>query len=176
LICLILTNPYLVEKTRKKCFPDLNTELFFYEMDQVLPDYDSDEEDSGGEKRPRQSPFFFRYRDTIVRVRDRTGWAALALFGVVIIMTSWINLEEGRFPFNISGLADMAYTRGQPGTPGLALLLVASVGLVVLTVRIFALEHVDTTAASLTSNVLGSQGMLVPVRPKPPKSEKVDEK
>jgi hypothetical protein len=140
---------------------------------------DDDEEEEEGQQgqakkrvhRPRQSSFYFEHSAAIKRARDRTGFISLALFLLVVGLTSWINIEEGRFPFNVDVLADMAYNRRSWGTPMAALLLVVCAGAAIVLGRIAALGAVEGTVHKVVESDLHARGHLATVQPLPPKKK-----
>jgi hypothetical protein len=145
----------------------------------VLPDYESDEEEeevvrgeaaAGRLHRPRQSWLYSQHAELIRRARDATGYTAMALFLLLVLLTSWINLEEGRFPFNVDVIADMAYSRRKWGTPATALGLVALAGVFAVVLRSLLLTNMEAGVYHAVEGNLRSAGRLRKVDPRPPKA------
>jgi hypothetical protein len=117
---------------------------------------------------PRQSETFAKNRKTLKRIRDVTGYIVLALVIFLTLLTSWIGLEEGAFPFNIDFVADIAYSRHRLGTPALALFFVAMAAVMVYWVQHTIVSFTRDGVSKTVESQFARMGKLRIVRPVEP--------
>ena len=67
-----------------------------------------------------KTPFFKEHEKHITQTRDAMGYLLLAALFALLALSTWINLENGKFPFNIDAVAKVAYWKEHPGTPLMA--------------------------------------------------------
>lgn len=87
---------------------------------------------------------------------------------LLVFLTNWINIEEGRFPFNVSFVADMAYSKHKMGTPVAALLMVAFASITIVFGRRFIIGLTENSIYEKMMGYCKENGILRVVKPKAP--------
>ena len=116
--------------------------------------------------RPKQSEFFEKNGDLAKKVKSVMETGAMVLFLGVVLLASWINLEEGRFPYNISWVADVAYVNNKWGTPFFALVVTVVVGITLYFIRGAAISSVQDKCFKTVEDGLKQTGHVRKVEPK----------
>lgn len=93
-----------------------------------------------------QSEFYNRHESEIHTLSSALNIAVLVCIVGSVALQSYINLENGRFPFNTGFLADMAYRADTAGDAGLALFVGVVVGLFLIFLKRLFLATVDNAA------------------------------
>lgn len=123
-----------------------------------------------GEHVPVQSELYINNKERIKEINDILYVAIIVLFGIVVLLGSWKNLEEGKFPFNINFIADIAYANNKAGTPFIALVMVFFVGMIMYFGRIALLQVTETGLFNAVKDQLEKAGQLRVVHPVAPKT------
>jgi uncharacterized membrane protein (DUF485 family) len=110
-----------------------------------------------------QSPFYQAYKDQINALKDKTTILIWVLFFGVVLIGTWINLQEGKFPFNVRFFADRAYAQNKWGTPLTAFAIVFGVGLTYLLVRMALLTLMDSSLYEFVLKLFRKQDLIVPI-------------
>lgn len=93
-----------------------------------------------------QSEFYNRHESEINLLASALNIAVLICIVGSVTVQSYINLENGKFPFNTGFLADMAYRADTAGDAGLALFVGVVVGLFLIFLKRLFLATVDNAA------------------------------
>jgi hypothetical protein len=94
-------------------------------------------------------------------MRDHTTTILYISFFFVIVITIWIALEEGKFPFNVKFLADTAYSKRKWGTPLGAFGLVFLLAMSYMLVRKVTLSVLDNQLYDLIVSVFKKNNLIV---------------
>ena len=70
-----------------------------------------------------QSLLYYNNKDMIDNIQNSLSTIVTMSLVLLIFISSWKNMEQGSFPFNIGILADIAYAKHKFGTPALALFI-----------------------------------------------------
>lgn len=122
----------------------------------------------GGDHHPRQSVVYFKHKKAINNARDTFGYTLLASFALLFLFSTWISLEEGKFPFNIDVFADVAYNRKKWGTPVAALVAGFVGAILVWMVQRKILVNSTTAVHGQVEKQLLQQGRMRVIKPKKP--------
>lgn len=93
-----------------------------------------------------QSEFYNQHESEIHTLSSALNIAVLVCIIGSVTLQSYINLENGKFPFNTGFLADMAYRADTAGDAGLALFVGVLVGLFLVFLKRLFLATVDNAA------------------------------
>lgn len=112
------------------------------------------------------SPFFRAYGCHIERARNILTYIGTGIMLLTLVLTIWINLEYGRFPFNVDFVASIAYHERQWGTPAIALFLglVASVAFIALKTK--CIEVIESGAQANVERSLAKWHRLKKIEPR----------
>ena len=111
----------------------------------------------------QKSEFYTKYKDDIHLVRDALNYAVIGLFVLAVATQSFINLEEGSFPFNTGFMARMAYRQDTPGDAMLALMIGEVFGVGLVFAKRFFLTAVDKqTYETVKGNLLDVKAIDAP--------------
>jgi hypothetical protein len=112
-----------------------------------------------------QTPFYKKHEDAIVQTRDAMGYILYAALGMLLALSTWINLERGDFPFNVDMMAKVAYWKQKPGTP----LFAFGIGLLFAMLMVYSKRKVvrgaEATIAESFTQELGKRGHLRKIKP-----------
>lgn len=128
----------------------------------------SSEKHSGYDHQPVQSSLYANNEERIDQLQSLLYMIVVVLFMVLIFLTSWKNIEQGKFPFNIDFMADIAYSRDRMGTPLVALMMTFVAGLMlVLMKRLFFQVTEEKIYQTLVKNLegLGKIRSVNPIKP-----------
>ena len=138
------------------------------------PDEDDDELASaeilndGSDHHPIQSRLYTDNKPLLMRIQKVLTNATIIAFVLMISISSWINLEEGEFPFNIDFVADAAYDKKKMGTPLMVLSVALFVGVVLLFVRLMMIAVTENTVYNSLKEYLSTRGRLRLIKPLKP--------
>ena len=113
-----------------------------------------------------QSAVYTDYKAYIKYVKENATKVLYFLFFVILMIGLWINLEEGRFPFNVKFIADRAYSKRKWGTPLMAFGIVFGLAFTYLLVRIGVLTVLDNTVYAGIVNVFKKKNLIVKIKTK----------
>ncbi len=117
---------------------------------------------------PRQSELYATRAKDIEHFRDVLGFIVYGLFMILILLSSWINLEEGKFPFNVDFMADMAYAKRKFGNPALALFVGFLTGLLMVFGRLLVIRVTESKCYEALTADLERKGKLRKIKPHKP--------
>lgn len=149
----------------------MKQEKFWLESDSE-DDSDDDSDDDDRKKcdhKPIQSKLYYENKEILKETQSYLSYIALALILTVIFLTSWIGLEEGKFPYNVDFMADIAYSKYRFGTPAFALFITMVLGVIFLYTRRFLMQFGTETCYKTITEHLQAQGKIRKIKPKPPK-------
>lgn len=136
------------------------------------PETDSDDEsvkESRCVHRPRQSRFFHRNKDRLQLAQQIAAYFVYGATAALTLLSLYIAIEEGRFPFNISAVARVAYSRHYAGKASIALLVVGLLSLAFVGLRSAAVKLAQSGCYKLAVDGLQGARAIDEVRPKAPK-------
>ena len=133
-------------------------------------DSEDEEEEEECDHKPIQSQLYYENKDMLKKAQVWLGGFVMGLFLLMIFLTSWIGLEEGKFPYNVDFMADIAYSKYRFGTPALALVITFILGVVLLQVRRFLMQFGTNKCYTSVTEHLQAQGKIRKIKPKPPKA------
>lgn len=93
-----------------------------------------------------RSPFYVKNENVIKGLRDALTYVMLIVIALLVSVQSFINLENGKFPFNTKPFASLAYRLDTFGDASLALIMGIIAGLGAFAVKRFVLAAVDDKA------------------------------
>lgn len=132
--------------------------------------YDVSNPAYGGKHTPVQSHLYTNNKENIKGVQEMLYAMIIVLFASIVLIGSWVNLEEGKFPFNINFIADIAYAKNKTGTPIIALLMVFIMGMILYFGRLALLQVAEKGVVDTVKTHLNESGQLRLVRPISPSS------
>lgn len=124
-----------------------------------------DAEVKGADYRPVQSAVYTRNRSLFAFIQWVLGNAALVAVGASVLLSAYIHLEEGQFPFNVSWVAKIAYEEKSWGTPLVALGAVAFTGVLLMGLRIIVIGAGQNAIYNMAEKHMEDKGTLKKVRP-----------
>lgn len=93
-----------------------------------------------------KSGFYTRNKENIEFTQGAITRAIILLFVAAVSVQSFVNLEEGRFPFNTRFMARIAYRQDTPGDALLALLIGILFGIVLSFTKRFVFSSMQNGA------------------------------
>lgn len=135
-----------------KFVPHLRSERGYYDPS----DPDDDPEFDVIEK----SDFYRHFGPAMATVRDTLGMTGMGMFIASMLVALWINLEEGRFPFNIDFMARTAYWQNEWGTAFVALAIAFAGSYAILKSRRTVVGALQGRAGEALQGVLERQGKI----------------
>ena len=111
-----------------------------------------------------QNAFYKEWEPHVKDSKDKLVTVIYIFFVAAVLLSVFINLQEGRFPFNIRFLADTAYSKRKWGTPLAAFLVALALTATYLLLRIGAANVFDNSVYNTLIHVFRKNNLLVPVK------------
>lgn len=117
---------------------------------------------------PVQSSLYANNEHLIDQIQTIVYVLVMVLFMALIFLTSWKNIEKGRFPYNIDFMADIAYSKHKMGTPMMALFMTFVAGVFFIFARRLFLKITEDKAYEKLVEKLKSWGKIRIIKPQKP--------
>lgn len=117
---------------------------------------------------PIQSSLYANNEKLIDQILTIMYILLMMLFMGLIFLTSWKNIEKGKFPFNIDFMADMAYSKHKMGTPMMALFITFLAAVLFLFTRRLFLKVTEDKVYDKLMEKLKSLGKIRIIKPQNP--------
>lgn len=130
---------------------------------------DDDEEEEECDHKPIQSELYYNNKEILQNIQFYTGFVVIGALLLMIFVSSWIGIEEGKFPYNIDFMADIAYSKNKVGTPTVALVITFIFGVILLQVRRKFMQLTSNKCYDVVNENLKASGKIRNIKPKPPK-------
>ncbi len=119
---------------------------------------------------PIQSEFYHKHKALVYKTRDLIGNILFFSFFILISMSCYINIEEGKFPFTVDFMADIAYGENKYlRNAYIALILGSIIGISVIYARRLIVRKTEGACFSKIYEHLEASGSLKKIRPVKPK-------
>ena len=110
-----------------------------------------------------QNTFYREWETHVKDSKDKLITLIYTFFVIAVLLSVFINLQEGKFPFNIRFLADTAYSKKKWGTPLAAFLVALALTAMYLLLRIGAANLFDNSVYNTLIHLFRINNLLVPV-------------
>jgi hypothetical protein len=140
---------------------------------QQSDDIDDDNEEDPTkpcDHKPRQSVLFYENKEFLEKLQMWLYICLIVGFMFLILLSSWVNLEKGNFPFNIDFMADVAYSKNKFGTPMLALTMAFFAGLALLFGQRFLIGITQNKCYESLNEHLRVIGKIRKIKPQKPRA------
>lgn len=104
------------------------------------------------------SPFYSKHGKTVARTRDALVIILYVIVFFIVILTTWIKLQTGQFPFNVEPFAKASYS--QNGWPWTVFIIVLFGFLALVVVRLVIIGLVENSIGTIVENKLKKDGSL----------------
>ena len=102
------------------------------------------------------SEFYDKHGASIITIRDTSVFLLYGLLFIVVVLSTWIKMQTGEFPFNVTTIANRTY--GIDARPVYIFILVTLGFLFIVALRMTFLSTVENNIGTHIENHLKNKG------------------